>query len=250
MRVLSRDDHPPLEVIRVRQSDRVQTQEEAETSGQTVFSRWSSTARSSLAPSRSPPGAAETIKDIAGRYHHGVPEAAGAAAAAAGPAAARGRRDRESSAEGLPDRDGADGDPEGHSAGQSEREPFDPRTSPARASRAASRPASSAAPVRSPARPSWRPRWTIRCSRSPSRRRGIRRCCRGRRRRAEVDCQYVVDTTGHAEPSSFKVLKTTHPPFVAPAQGSDHQGRVQAGASQGRPVRQLVQQRISFNVGQ
>ncbi len=32
-----------------------------------------------------------------------------------------------------------------------------------------------------------------------------------------VELQYVVDTTGHAEPASFKVLKTTHPAFVEPA---------------------------------
>ena len=48
-----------------------------------------------------------------------------------------------------------------------------------------------------------------------------------------VDLQYVVDTTGHAETNSFKVLKTTHPAFVEPAQGSDPQGRVQAGQVQG-----------------
>ena len=53
-----------------------------------------------------------------------------------------------------------------------------------------------------------------------------------------VDLQYVVDTTGHAEPNSFKVLKTTHPAFVEPAK------------FKGQPVRQLVQQRISFKVGQ
>ena len=65
-----------------------------------------------------------------------------------------------------------------------------------------------------------------------------------------VDLQYVVDTTGHAEPNSFKVLKTTHPAFVEPAQEAIRKGVFKPAKFKGQPVRQLVQQRISFKVGQ
>jgi periplasmic protein TonB len=65
-----------------------------------------------------------------------------------------------------------------------------------------------------------------------------------------VDLQYVVDTTGHAEPASFKVLKTTHPAFVEPAKEAITKGVFKPAKFKGQPVRQLVQQRISFKVGQ
>jgi protein TonB len=65
-----------------------------------------------------------------------------------------------------------------------------------------------------------------------------------------VDLQYVVDTTGHAEPNSFKVIKTTHPAFSEPAQEAIRKGVFKPAKLKGRPVRQLVQQRISFKVGQ
>jgi periplasmic protein TonB len=65
-----------------------------------------------------------------------------------------------------------------------------------------------------------------------------------------VDLQYVVDTTGHAEPNSFKVLKTTHPAFVEPAQEAIRKGVFKPAKFKGQAVRQLVQQRISFKVGQ
>jgi periplasmic protein TonB len=65
-----------------------------------------------------------------------------------------------------------------------------------------------------------------------------------------VDLQYIVDTTGHAEPSSFKVMKTTHPAFVEPAQEAIRKGVFKPAKFKGQPVRQLVQQRISFKVGQ
>ena len=62
------------------------------------------------------------IKNRSGRHHHGLPQAAGAAAAAARPAAAGRHRGAEPAAQGLPDGDAADRHPEGHSAGRSERE--------------------------------------------------------------------------------------------------------------------------------
>jgi protein TonB len=65
-----------------------------------------------------------------------------------------------------------------------------------------------------------------------------------------VDLQYIVDTTGHAEPNSFKVIKTTHPAFVEPAQEAIRKGVFKPAKFKGQPVRQLVQQRISFKVGQ
>ncbi len=65
-----------------------------------------------------------------------------------------------------------------------------------------------------------------------------------------VDLQYVVDTTGHAEANSFKVLKTTHQAFVEPAKEAILKGVFKPAKFKGQPVRQLVQQRISFKVGQ
>jgi protein TonB len=65
-----------------------------------------------------------------------------------------------------------------------------------------------------------------------------------------VDLQYVVDTTGHAEPGSFKVLKTTHPAFSEPAKEAISKGVFKPAKFKGQAVRQLVQQRISFKVGQ
>jgi len=65
-----------------------------------------------------------------------------------------------------------------------------------------------------------------------------------------VDLQYVVDTTGHAEPNSFKVLKTTHQAFVDPAEEAIRKGVFKPAKFKGQPVRQLVQQRISFKSGQ
>ena len=65
-----------------------------------------------------------------------------------------------------------------------------------------------------------------------------------------VDVQYVVDTTGHAEPPSFKVMKSTHPAFAEPAKEAILKGVFKPAKFKGQPVRQLVQQRISFKVGQ
>ncbi len=65
-----------------------------------------------------------------------------------------------------------------------------------------------------------------------------------------VDLQYVVDTTGHAEGNSFKVLKATHQAFVQPAREAISKGVFKPAKYRGQPVRQLVQQRISFKVGQ
>ena len=65
-----------------------------------------------------------------------------------------------------------------------------------------------------------------------------------------VDLQYIVDTTGHAEPNSFKVMKATHPAFAEPAKEAISKGVFKPAKFKGQPVRQLVQQRISLKVGQ
>jgi len=65
-----------------------------------------------------------------------------------------------------------------------------------------------------------------------------------------VDVQYIVDTTGHAEPPSFKVLKSTHQAFEEPAREAIMKGVFKPAKFRGRLVRQLVQQRVSFKIGQ
>jgi hypothetical protein len=58
--------------------------------------------------------------------------------------------------------------------------------------------------------------------------------------------QFIVDTTGHTEPSSFKVMKTTHPAFAEPAKETILKSVFKPARFKGRPVRQLVQQAIAF----
>jgi len=65
-----------------------------------------------------------------------------------------------------------------------------------------------------------------------------------------VDVQYVVDTTGKAEPSSFKVLRSTNKAFEDPARDAIMAGTFKPARIRGQAVRQLVQQRISFTIGQ
>ncbi len=61
-----------------------------------------------------------------------------------------------------------------------------------------------------------------------------------------VDLQFVVDTTGHVEPNSLKVLAKTHDAFVEPAKEAVLKGVYKPARYKGEPVRQQVQQRISF----
>lgn len=65
-----------------------------------------------------------------------------------------------------------------------------------------------------------------------------------------VDVQYIVDTTGHAEPSSFKVLKSTHQAFEEPAREAIMKAIFKPAKFRGKLVRQLVQQRITFKIGE
>lgn len=65
-----------------------------------------------------------------------------------------------------------------------------------------------------------------------------------------VDVTYVVDTLGHAEPSSWRVQKSSNPQFEAPAREAIMKGVFKPARIKGAAVRQLVQQKISFNIGQ
>lgn len=65
-----------------------------------------------------------------------------------------------------------------------------------------------------------------------------------------VDVQYVVDTTGHAEPSSFKIMKSTHKAFEEPAREAILKAVFKPGRSRGTAVRVLVQQKLKFNINQ
>jgi outer membrane biosynthesis protein TonB len=61
-----------------------------------------------------------------------------------------------------------------------------------------------------------------------------------------VVIQYIVDTTGHAEPGSIKILEKTHDAFVAPARETILKSVYKPAKFKGDVVRQLVQQKISF----
>ena len=65
-----------------------------------------------------------------------------------------------------------------------------------------------------------------------------------------VDVQYVVDTTGHAEPVSWKILRSTNKAFEEPAREAIMKGVFKPARIRGKAVRQLVQQKISFNISQ
>ena len=65
-----------------------------------------------------------------------------------------------------------------------------------------------------------------------------------------VDMQWIVDTTGHAEGNSFKVLKSSHQAFEEPAREAVMKAVFKPAKFHGKAVRQLVQQRVSFKIGQ
>ena len=65
-----------------------------------------------------------------------------------------------------------------------------------------------------------------------------------------VDVQYVVDTLGRAEPPSWRVIRSTNKAFEDPARDAIMQGKFKPARIRGQAVRQLVQQRISFTIGQ
>ena len=65
-----------------------------------------------------------------------------------------------------------------------------------------------------------------------------------------VDVRYVVDTVGHAEPATWQVMKSSNAQFEAPAREAIMKGVFKPARIKGAAVRQLVQQKISFNIGQ
>ena len=65
-----------------------------------------------------------------------------------------------------------------------------------------------------------------------------------------VEVQYVVDTLGHAEPASWRVMRSTNPQFEAPAREAIMKGVFKPARIKGVAVRQLVQQSIKFTIGQ
>ena len=65
-----------------------------------------------------------------------------------------------------------------------------------------------------------------------------------------VEATWVVDTLGHAESNSWKVIKATNSQFEAPAREAIMKSLYKPARIKGAAVRQLVQQKISFNIGQ
>lgn len=61
-----------------------------------------------------------------------------------------------------------------------------------------------------------------------------------------VRLEFIVDTTGHAERPSIKVLEATHPAFGEPAKDMVSKTLFKPGRVRGQAVRVLVQQNISF----
>lgn len=64
----------------------------------------------------------------------------------------------------------------------------------------------------------------------------------------EVLAQFVVDTTGRAQPGSFKVLKSTHELFTLAVKNALPQMRFLPAEIGGRKVKQLVQQPFAFAI--
>ena len=60
--------------------------------------------------------------------------------------------------------------------------------------------------------------------------------------------QFIVDTTGRAEPISFKVLRTTHELFAEAVRTALPKMRFIPAELGGRKVKQLVQQPFSFTI--
>jgi TonB family protein len=63
-----------------------------------------------------------------------------------------------------------------------------------------------------------------------------------------VELEYVVDSLGQAESGSLRVIEGGHPAFEAAARAAVLESRNRPARAGGRPVRQLVRQRLSFQV--
>lgn len=65
-------------------------------------------------------------------------------------------------------------------------------------------------------------------------------------RAGAVSLAYVVDSAGRVEPGNIRLLEATHGGLVAPAIATVRSCTLEPGTENGRPVRTLVQQRVSF----
>jgi hypothetical protein len=66
---------------------------------------------------------------------------------------------------------------------------------------------------------------------------------------ARVTFQFIIDTTGHAESNSFKLLNATNQIFVESAKQMLLKSVFKPGRLAGRPVRTQVNQGVSFSAG-
>lgn len=64
-----------------------------------------------------------------------------------------------------------------------------------------------------------------------------------------VDLEYVIDSTGHAEPASVRLISASQEPFVEAAREAILGGVYRPVRYRGSAVRQLVRQRVSFQGG-
>ena len=65
----------------------------------------------------------------------------------------------------------------------------------------------------------------------------------------QVIAQFVVDTSGRADPSTFKVIETSHDLFSTAVKNALPRMRFQPAEVGGRKVKQLVQQAFAFAIG-
>jgi protein TonB len=65
-----------------------------------------------------------------------------------------------------------------------------------------------------------------------------------------VEAQWVVDTLGHAEAATWKVIRSTNRAFEEPAREAIMKSLYKPARIKGQAVRQLVQQRVTFTIGQ
>jgi TonB family protein len=63
-----------------------------------------------------------------------------------------------------------------------------------------------------------------------------------------VRLEFVVDTVGHCEPGSVRVVSSSHPAFEEPARDAVLKTVYRPARSRGRPVRQLVNQSLVFRM--
>lgn len=63
-----------------------------------------------------------------------------------------------------------------------------------------------------------------------------------------VILEFVIDTSGHVEASSMKVISSTNRAFEGPAMDAIRRSTYRPGRVRGVPVRVLVQQSVTFNI--